>query len=49
MIKETTRITIQFDSLLSESQKELLCELMDKNISKYYVIHEQIVEVEGQK
>lgn len=49
MIKETTRITIQFDSLLSEPQIELLCELIDKNISKYYVMREQIFEVEGQK
>lgn len=46
MIKETTKITIQFDSLLAESQIELLCELIDKNISKYYVMREQIVEVE---
>ena len=46
MIKETTRITIQFDSLLSEPQIELLCELIDKNISEYYVMREQIVEIE---
>ena len=46
MIRETTRITFQFDSLLAESQIDLLCELMDKYISEDYVMSGQIVEVE---
>ena len=45
-MKETTRLTIQFDLLLAESQIDLLCELIDKYVSEAWVMREQIVEVE---